>query len=244
MGLNDKLRDKRAEFEDMMREKVVIGPRGAAVRDKAREARLHAPALAEARQRRFEEVQASCPFPIESATKSLPHGLKLFDDEFLVTRFRDMGITTKKLILTTHRLIYAKGTFVSSRDMRSVYLSDIRTVHYHRPLMGVGRANLTVETGSGRDSVEGLPHLSATKAVRLRDDLMKLIHWARQNPQGGSPSAPESPGTPPKSPESPPASDGNEDIAGKLKQLAELRDSGIVSQEEFDTKRAELLSRL
>jgi hypothetical protein len=35
-----------------------------------------------------------------------------------------------------------------------------------------------------------------------------------------------------------------ESISGKLHELAELKDSGILSQQEFDAKKAELLKRL
>jgi hypothetical protein len=41
----------------------------------------------------------------------------------------------------------------------------------------------------------------------------------------------------------PEAGEGTEDIATKIKKLAELRDKGILSEEEFQKKKAELLSR-
>ena len=63
----------------------------------------------EARERRFEEVRASCPLPITADQEELPGGLTLFDDEFLVTVGKDWGWSSKKLILTTQRVIYAQG---------------------------------------------------------------------------------------------------------------------------------------
>lgn len=36
----------------------------------------------------------------------------------------------------------------------------------------------------------------------------------------------------------------SEDIIGKINQLAELKDAGIISVEEFESKKAELMSRL
>lgn len=44
--------------------------------------------------------------------------------------------------------------------------------------------------------------------------------------------------------EPPPAITPPEDVPAKLKQLAELRDAGVVSPEEFEAKKAELLSRM
>lgn len=37
---------------------------------------------------------------------------------------------------------------------------------------------------------------------------------------------------------------GSEDVVGKIKQLAELKDMGIISAEEFESKKAELMKRL
>ena len=37
---------------------------------------------------------------------------------------------------------------------------------------------------------------------------------------------------------------GTEDVVGKIKQLAELKDMGIISAEEFESKKAELMKRL
>lgn len=42
----------------------------------------------------------------------------------------------------------------------------------------------------------------------------------------------------------PQAPSTNEDIAGKIRQLSELHEAGILSDEEFATKKAELLSRM
>jgi hypothetical protein len=42
----------------------------------------------------------------------------------------------------------------------------------------------------------------------------------------------------------PPVSSPEEDIMGKIRQLGELHQAGILSDEEFVTKKAELLARL
>ncbi len=40
------------------------------------------------------------------------------------------------------------------------------------------------------------------------------------------------------------ASTANPDIIGQIKQLGELKEAGVLSQEEFEAKKAELLRRL
>ena len=41
-----------------------------------------------------------------------------------------------------------------------------------------------------------------------------------------------------------PAKSENEDVFEAIKKLAELKDMGILSQEEFDTKKAELMAKI
>lgn len=48
----------------------------------------------------------------------------------------------------------------------------------------------------------------------------------------------------PEAPARPPAAGSSDDIFAKLERLAELRDKGILSEDEFAAKKAELLSRL
>ena len=56
-----------------------------------------------------ELCQASCPLPIDSGDAPLPSGQQLFDDEFLVTVGKDWGMSSQKLTLTTHRIVYTHG---------------------------------------------------------------------------------------------------------------------------------------
>jgi len=67
-------------------------------------------------------------------------------------------------------------------------------------------------------------HIGSTEAFR---DVLRVMPFRAQ-----SSGAAQQPGA------SPP-----EDVAGKLKQLAELHASAIVSDEDFEAKRAELLKR-
>jgi len=106
----------------------------------------------------------------------LPGGLQLFDDEFVVTVAKDWGITTKKLILTTHRLIHAKGTLV--KDQEVVSLTDVSDINYHKTMLLPGE--IEIET-SGGHSVTGLPFAKKTK--ELRNQLMELVNWAKNRPQ-------------------------------------------------------------
>jgi hypothetical protein len=41
-----------------------------------------------------------------------------------------------------------------------------------------------------------------------------------------------------------PVADASSDVADQIRKLGQLRDEGLVTEEEFETKRAELLARL
>lgn len=61
-------------------------------------------------------------------------------------------------------------------------------------------------------------------------------------PQYAPPPPPVAPPTPPPAPT--PAAPSTDDIMAQLQKLGQLRDAGILSEEEFAAKKAELLSRL
>lgn len=167
---------------------------------------------------------ASCPLPIEPGDELLPGGIRLLPDEFLVTVGKDWGASSQKLTLTTHRIVYTHGRV--SKDMQSVYLTDVKDVRYHRPVVGFGSIGL--DTASGK--IEGLP--ASSNGAQLRDRMMQLVHWARQRASQPHQAVHTAP--------TPTA----EDIPAQLAKLAQLRDSGVLTEDEFAASKAQLLARL
>jgi hypothetical protein len=194
-----------------------------AKQDKAREAaKRQAEERVASRATLHTTLQASCPLHIDPGDAPLPSGQRLFEDEFLVTMGKDWGMSSQKLTLTTHRIVYTHGRV--SKDMESVYLTDAKDVQYHKPVVGFG--SIVIDTASGK--IEGLP--ASTNGAQLRDRMMQLVHWARQRAQ-----------QPQIVPAAAPA---GEDIPAQLAKLAQLRDTGVLSEEEFATSKAALLARL
>lgn len=217
---------------DKVRQGVSAAKEAAATRaEEARQARAQqeaeaaqkAQARRDQRERVFQGVREMCPLPVVAEQHRLPGGLELFDDEFLVTIGKDWGISSKQLVLTTQRVIYARGRTLTSKDQKTVYLRDVRDVRFHKPLIGPG--TLFLETAGGR-SAEGLPSVKNGKQVR--DQLLTLVHFAR-----GSVETPD--GIPTRT---------GEDTTETLRKLGELRDAGVLTDSEFDAKKAELLSRI
>lgn len=78
--------------------------------------------------------------------------------------------------------------------------------------------------------------VDAAEAEKLRGLVMDMVVG-----KGAPAPAPTAP--PPTAPPTPAAPSGDE-ILAQIRKLGELRDAGILTQEEFDTKKAELLQRL
>jgi hypothetical protein len=94
---------------------------------------------------------------------------------------------------------------------------------YKKPVIGWG--TLIFETTGGH-SIDALP--SAENGARVRDVLLDLIHWTRE--EATAPAASQ-------------FADGA-DPADRLKRLKELYDAGVIAEDEFSEKKAELLRLL
>jgi len=156
-------------------------------------------------------------------------------DECLVSTAKHWGFSSDRLALTTHRLLWSHGRV--TKDSQQLYLTDIREVAYHKPFMGTG--SLTVEAAS-KHSLEGLVHMK--HAQQFRDSLLSMVHYAKQRGQRvvvhlqAPVAAAES--TPALPVVSPPALDKFE----QMKKLADLKEQGILSDEEFQYEKAKLLN--
>jgi hypothetical protein len=175
------------------------------------------------RQGLVAELQQTCPLPIDPQTMSLPGGLNLFPDEFCIAVGRDWGLSSQRLILTTHRLIHTHGRM--SKDQQTVYLTDIRDVGFKKPAFTYG--TLAIETAGGH-SIEGLPQMKNGQAIR--DQLLTMVHWARQRAQQAA--------TPAATPSSAPPPDRYD----QLRKLGELKEAGLLSDTEFEAEKAKVLA--
>ena len=171
--------------------------------------------------------------PLKKSRHQLPGGVQLMDDECLVGTAKHWGFSSDRLALTTHRLIWSHGRV--TKDSEQLYLTDIRDVRYHKPLVGTG--TLIVEA-AGQHSLEGLVHMK--HAQQFRDSLLKMVHYAKQRPQRVMvhSTVPTATGQPAASAPVAPAPDRFE----QLKKLADLKTQGILTEEEFQSEKAKLLS--
>jgi hypothetical protein len=178
------------------------------------------------REEVFARAQRECPFPITKDQVSLPGGLQLMNDEFLVTSGRDWGFSSQKILITTHRAISTHGR-IMNKQQNAIYLTDIRDVVFRKPLIGFG--SLAFETASGH-VIEALP--SVSNGAQVRNSLLTLIHYARN--RLAQPQAAQGPPQPTPTP--------SVDRYEQLKKLAELKAQGILSEEEFQAEKSKILA--
>jgi uncharacterized membrane protein YdbT with pleckstrin-like domain len=136
---------------------------------------------------------------------------------------------TTELVLTTDRLIYRSGVIAKSGI--EIPIDRINTIFFNQRiwerLVGVG--DLTVESASATGAKE---FMNMKRPARIQNEIYiqkeELEHRRRRRA-----AAPLS------------AEEGSgDDVADRIMQLNELRAAGAISEDEYQTKKAELLNRM
>jgi hypothetical protein len=131
----------------------------------------------------------------------------------------------------------AKMNYGWTRGEKRIPIRAINAVQMKRP--GVSNGYIQFTLGGGAESTKGL--MAATKdenSVIFRKRSLRefeaIRHYVEEQIGRASP-----PGAAPPPPVTPRA-----DIPEQLRKLAELRDAGVITHEEFDAKKTDLLSRM
>ena len=136
--------------------------------------------------------------------------------------------TTTNFALTTERIIYRQG--LVSRRGTHMPLEKINTVDFHQRLFErlIGAGDLIIESGSDR-GVETFHDVRKPLAVQQEINRLMDLHDEKRY----TPAAPAAvqPAAGPSIPE-------------QIEKLGDLRDRGLLTQAEFDAKKAQLLDRL
>ena len=145
---------------------------------------------------------------------------------------------TTHLVLTTDRLIYRTG--LVAKYAREIPLERIDDVTYSQSLLGrvIGVGDLQVSSG-GEHGEAVFEQVRNPKAVQL-----EIYH--RMEEREAQPFGPSTPPQPYAAPRPvPPAAPGSgRGALDDLERLAALRDRGLISDEEFDRKKRDLLDRI
>ncbi|HWD10028.1 MAG TPA: PH domain-containing protein [Actinomycetota bacterium] len=131
-------------------------------------------------------------------------------------------------VLTTDRLIFRSG--VLGRQGREIPLERVNDISFHQSLFErmVGTGDLVIESAGrqGQDVFSRLPHPD-----RAQQSIYTEMENNRHRYEGGGAAAAQA---------GPPA----ETIAQQIADLARLHDQGVLSDTEFQSKKADLLNRM
>jgi len=171
------------------------------------------------RQANFAQAQKTSPLPPSLADVPLPGGLELDEDEFVVRTAKDWGVSIS-LVLTTHRLICPSD--LTGRTQVSIPLSDVRDVQLRKHWVGFA----TIVVNRIDEPPASFPaHING---ARMRADISAMTDAAKRA------TFPKlSVVTPPSTP----------DRYERLRQIGELRSSGVLSEAEFEEEKARILSQ-
>lgn len=164
---------------------------------------------------------------------SLASGGKVSPARYRVTPLR---IYFEKGVVRTdsQEIPLAQVTDVDLKQSMTQKARGIGDVVVH-VLRGTGTELVTLEAVQNPKNVRDVVN-NAAREARLAE---QRLHNTYQH-NSGQPVPPQPPSAPPAAP---PAS-AKEDIMGQLAQLGQLRDAGVLTNDEFDAKKADLLSRL
>ena len=142
---------------------------------------------------------------------------------------------TTHLVLTTDRLIYRTG--MVAKYAREIPLERIDDVTYSQSLFGrlIGIGDLHVQSGGEQGQVV-FAQVRDPKAVQL-----EIYHRMDEGP---SQPPPRTPPRPCDAPGPAPSPGGAYTALDDLERLAALRDRGLISDQEFERKKRDLLDRI
>jgi uncharacterized membrane protein YdbT with pleckstrin-like domain len=148
---------------------------------------------------------------------------------WLGIRFLDWQFT--HFVVTSDRVIYRTG--VLAKHGVEIPLSRISNINFHQGIVDrlVGAGTLEIES-AGHDGESTFSHVRHPDGVQQEIYRQMEAHGRKRASWGrdGAVSAPPAAAT--------------ASIPDQLKQLAELRDHGVITAAEFETKKAQLLERM
>jgi membrane protein YdbS with pleckstrin-like domain len=151
-----------------------------------------------------------------AAVKWLALAVLVLSVGWLVQRY--IRWTSTSLVVTTSRIIDRRGVF--TRRIREIPIASLADIGYRQTFFErlIGLGDVTLES-AGSHSIEVFADLPHPEAIH-NEIYLQLETWRR--PGGsGSPSIPE-----------------------QIDQLDRLRQRGVISESEFEAKKAQLLDRL
>jgi hypothetical protein len=155
-----------------------------------------------------------------------------------------MNISPECVVLTNKRFIIYKPTMLGRVEFEDYIWRELHDAHVKE---GIRSATLTMETMNGHNlSVDNLPKSQARKLYTLAQGMEeKVLEERRQREleeKRASSGGITMQAAVPVTPQSAPAP--KEDPLEKLTKLKSMLDAGLITEEEYSTKKADILSRM
>src|SRR3954447_9882141 len=143
------------------------------------------------------------------------------------TFIRYLRWRSNNFVVTTDRLVYRSG--VLAKHGREIPLDRLNDISFHQSIFErmIGAGDLMIESAGehGQQTFSDIPHPN-----RVQNEIYRQVEGYKDRDAGRRGGASMAP-APPSVPE-------------QLDKLDELRQRGVISQAEFDAKKAQLLDRM
>jgi membrane protein YdbS with pleckstrin-like domain len=155
--------------------------------------------------------------------------------------------STTMFVLTTDRIVSRRGLL--SKEGVEIPLERINTVFFHQTIFErmVGAGDVTIESAGekGSESFSDIRRPSVVQKeiyVQMEENENRMRRPYQPPPAapGHDPTVAQGSGSPAPQPAHP----GHVDVTVQIEKLADLHARGVLTDEEFATKKAELLGRL
>ena len=154
----------------------------------------------------------------------------------------------EEYVITTRRIIHAEGVINKrATDSSLEKINDAVLVEsIFGRMFGFGDLDVLTASESGIEKLRMLRDAKSFKKAMLeaKHELEIEITRPTMAPIRSAEAAPAPAPAAPPAPVATPEIDTADEVAGALARLGDLRDKGIISPEEFEAKKAELLGRL
>jgi hypothetical protein len=152
------------------------------------------------------------------------------------------NLTPDCVVLTNRRFIIYRPKLLGRADFEDYIWRDLRDARLKE---GITRATLTFQTVRGRTiTIEGLPKHEARRLYAIAQEQEEKVLEERRLREMEEKRAASGGVILHGAPVATPAPPTQVDPVQKLKQLKDMLDAGLISQEEYDGKKANILSRM
>jgi membrane protein YdbS with pleckstrin-like domain len=163
------------------------------------------------------------------------------------TVWRWLTWRTTHFVVTSDRLIFRAGVF--SRTGREIPLERINDITFNQTLFErmLGAGDLVIESAGtqGQQKFSDIPNPEFVQAEiyrQIEGNSKKTAEYGKIDPTAIAQAMQATQAPPPPAPTY--AAPSTESVTDQLAKLAELRDKGVITQADFEAKKAELLGRI